>query len=151
MKITYKGDYALKAILDLCHFYGSNTVVPITDISQRQNIPVNFLEHIMLTLKKSGFVDSKRGIGGGFVLLKSPKEITIGDIVQVIEGPIEPIACAKCPSEADCGEEDICAFREVWLKVTKATTDIVDHVTFTDIMRRKKELDEINNEYMYYI
>ena len=140
MKITYKGDYALKAILDLSYYYDSGEVVPINDISKRQNIPEKYLEQIMLILKRAGYIDSKRGIGGGFLLLKSPQNITIGEIVRLIEGPIEPIICGKEPHHASCGEEDECAFREVWVKVTKAISSIVDDVTFAGIMRRNDEL-----------
>ena len=151
MKVTYKGDYALKTILDLSYFYDRNSVVPLVDIAKRQNIPENYLEQIMLKLKGSGYVDSKRGIGGGFFLAKSPKEITIGDVIRIIEGPIEPIACGKKYHDDSCGEESQCVFREVWLKVTDNISSVVDQVTFEDMMQRNDELKRQNQDYMYYI
>jgi Rrf2 family cysteine metabolism transcriptional repressor len=151
MKISYKGDYALKTILDLAYFYNGRLVVPLVDIARRQNIPENYLEQIMLSLKGSGYVGSKRGVGGGFFLAKSPKEITIGDIVRVMEGPIEPIACGKKIHDAGCGEEAQCAFREVWMKVTDSISTIVDQLTFDDMMQRNDELKKQNQDYMYYI
>ncbi len=151
MKITYKGDYALKAILDLSFYYGDNQVIPLSAISERQNIPVKYLEQIMLILKGAGFVDSKRGIGGGFFLLKSPENITIGEIVRLIEGPIEPIACGKKIHDSTCGEENTCAFREIWLDVNNAISQIVDSVTFAEIMKRTIALKEKESNYIYYI
>ncbi|MBN2104583.1 Rrf2 family transcriptional regulator [bacterium] len=150
MKITYKGDYALKAILDLSYRFDMGRVVPLADISRRQNIPEKYLEQIMLILKRAGYVESKRGIGGGFLLQKSPKAITVGEIVRLIEGPVEPIACGDAVYNC-CGEEETCAFREIWLKVTRAITDIVDTVTFEQIMKRTNELQQRHNGYTYQI
>lgn len=151
MKITYKGDYALKALLELAFDYEANKVVSLTDISKRQNIPVKYLEQIMLILKGAGFISSKRGIGGGFFLLKPPEEIILGDVVRLIEGPMEPIACGKRIHDYKCGEEDECVFREIWVNVTDAISAIVDHVTFADIMNRAKEMREKKTKYMYHI
>ena len=150
MKITYKGDYALKAILDLSYNFREGNAVPLADISKRQNIPEKYLEQIMLVLKRAGYVSSKRGIGGGFYLQKSPKELTLGEIIRVIEGSIEPIACGIENYDC-CGEEEKCAFREVWLKVTRAITDIVDTVTFEHMMKRTHELQQECNGYNYQI
>ncbi len=151
MKITYKGDYALKGILDLAYQYKHNTVVPLSDISRRQDAPEKYLEQIMLILKKTGIVGSKRGKGGGFFLLKGPKDITLGEVVRIIEGPIEPIACADCNKEVDCIDEKHCAFREVWTKVSAEISEIVDNITFQDIMQRTDELRRNETENMYYI
>ncbi|MBN1779565.1 Rrf2 family transcriptional regulator [bacterium] len=150
MKITYKGDYALKAILALSYNYDSGNVVPLVEISAQQDIPEKYLEQIMLILKRAGYVTSKRGIGGGFSLMKSPKEITLGEIIRVIEGSIEPIACGIREYDC-CGEEEKCVFREVWLKVTRAITDIVDTVTFEHLMKRSDELQEECGGYSYQI
>jgi len=151
MKITYKGDYALKSILDLSFHYGTGEVIPLSDISGRQNIPAKYLEQIMLVLKGAGYVNSRRGVGGGFSLAKPPQEITVGEIVRLIEGPIEPIACGKRDYDSDCGEEECCAFREVWLRVTDCVSAVIDRVTFADIMRRVQELREQQTGYLYQI
>jgi Rrf2 family transcriptional regulator, cysteine metabolism repressor len=150
MKITFKGDYALKAILDLSYRYGGNKAVSIATISKRQNIPAQYLEQIMLILKGAGFIDSKRGIGGGFFLKKPPEQIILGDVVRQVEGPIEPIACGKKIHDYSCGEENECVFREIWLNVTNAISEIVDHVTFADIMRMDMEMKS-RKGYMYDI
>lgn len=150
MKITYKGDYALKAILDLSYRYKESGAVSIADIAKRQNIPAQYLEQIMLNLKGAGIIDSKRGVGGGFFLKMPPEKIYLGEIVRLIEGPIEPIACGKKIHDYSCGEEDDCVFREIWVNVTEAISAIVDHVTFADIMRMDRE-NKHRKAYMYDI
>ena len=151
MKLTYKGDYALKAILDLCLHAHDGRVVPLTDIARRQDIPVPFLEQIMLILKKAGYVQSKAGKGGGFLLLKRSGDITLGEIIRLIEGPIEPIACGAINQPSGCAEAERCAFREVWVQMTDAISGIVDTVTFARIMRRTRELHEQRIENNYHI
>ena len=151
MKITFKGDYALKAILDLSFHFQSNKVIPLTDISKRNDIPLKFLEQIMLLLKNAGYVESKRGIGGGFILAKPPEDVTLGEIIRLIEGTIEPISCKNDNSASFCNDIKTCAFREIFVKVTDAISQIVDHVTFADMMKRTKELQTQNSAYMYQI
>lgn len=148
LKISNKSDYALKAILDLCYRYDSGETTSIFDISKRQNIPDMFLEQIMLLLKKSGVVLSKRGKGGGFLLNKNPKEIVIGEILRVVEGPIEPDALKY--SQPNKSYDQI-VFQEVWQKVTQAISDIVDSVSFADIMDRIDELKADKSEFNYMI
>ncbi|NQT26630.1 Rrf2 family transcriptional regulator [candidate division KSB1 bacterium] len=151
MKITFKGDYALKAILDLSMNSQNDEIVPLSIISRRQDIPLPFLEQIMLSLKKAGYVHSRAGKGGGFFLAKRPENITLGEIIRLIEGPIEPISCGVKNQPSGCAEEGRCAFREVWVQVTEVISDIVDTVTFDQIMVRTRELQEQRTEYSYHI
>ena len=133
MKITYKGDYALKAILDLSINYG-NGVITIQDISRQADIPIKFLEQVLLELKRGGFVESRRGKAGGYLLAKPPSQITVGDIVRFIDGPIEPIACAG-KKYSGCNEMYRCAFRKIWQSTARAISLIIDTVTFEDLAR----------------
>ena len=133
MQITYKGDYSLKAILFLSTHYNRD-IVTIHELAQKLDIPVKFLEQVLLGLKRGGFVDSKRGVKGGYFLAKHPKDIKIGDVVRFVDGPIEPIACAnrdKCYK--GCKEIDNCVFRDIWMEVEKATSNIVDNISFDDL------------------
>ena len=143
MKITYKGDYALKTVLDLALHYNQG-LVNIHDLAGRADIPVKFLEQILLDLKKGGFVESKRGINGGYFLARPPEEIKIGDVVRFIDGPIEPIPCASLKNTyKGCSDIYKCAFRPIWQDVTAAISGIVDNVTFGDIcdkMRTDKDV-----------
>jgi Rrf2 family protein len=151
MKITYKGDYALKAIFHLAKRYETGGVVPISEIAVANDIPRKFLEQIMLILKGAGLVDSRRGVGGGFFLRVPPDEILLGEVLRLIEGDIEPIACAKTPPEPCCAEIGACVFREIWVEVTAAVSAIVDHLTFADILRRQQEMRVLADGYTYEI
>jgi Rrf2 family protein len=131
MKITYRGDYALKAVLDLA-LYCDRGLVTIHEMAERIDAPVKFLEQILLDLKKGNFVESRRGKIGGFLLSRPPEEISVGDVVRFIDGPIEPIACVK-RGYANCGDAPKCVFKKVWQDVADATSNIVDHVTFAQL------------------
>ena len=141
MKITYKGDYALKALLDLALHYEQG-VLTINDIAKRIDAPVKFLEQVLLDLKKGGFVESKRGNVGGYQLARNPNEIILGEVVRYIDGPLEPIACVG-KGYSNCVDLGCCVFKGVWEKVARSTADIIDHVTFGDLATRvnvKKEI-----------
>ena len=141
MRITYKGDYALKALLDLAVHYESG-VSTINDIAKRIDAPVKFLEQVLLDLKKGGFVESKRGNVGGYHLAKDPAKITLGQVVRYIEGPIEPISCVE-KGYTKCSDLSCCLFRGIWQKVANATSGIIDNVTFGDLANQinaKKEI-----------
>ena len=129
MKITYKCDYALKAVLDLSLRYQEGEPVTIHSLASRIDAPVKFLERILSELKHGGLVVSKRGRIGGYFLAKAPRQIKVGDVVRLIEGPIEPISCVK-PFYPDCRETYQCVFRKIWQDVSRATSDIIDGVDF---------------------
>jgi Rrf2 family protein len=140
MKITYKGDYALKTILDLSLHYG-NGVVTIHELAKRADIPIKFLEQVLLDLKRGGFVESRRGKIGGYMLARPPSGIRLGEVIRFIDGPIEPIACAG-RSYSGCRDIYRCIFRRIWRDITRATSDMVDGLTFEELagrVRRHKE------------
>jgi Rrf2 family protein len=139
MRITYKGDYALKTILDLARHYG-NSPVTIHDLAKRADIPVKFLEQILLDLKRAGFVESRRGKIGGYLLARGPAEIKLGEVVRAVDGPIEPIACLGRKYDG-CREIDRCVLRNVWVQVAQATSKIIDNLTFEDLLKRAKKID----------
>ena len=147
MKITYKGEYGLRALLDLAARHGDGAVTPLTEIARRQTIPVKYLEQIMLRLKGAGYVASKRGAGGGFLLMRAPDEIRVGDVIRLLEGPLEPAGDRVVSNPDEVGR----ALQEVWGRVTESITGIVDSVTFADILRRAAELREEGAGYMYQI
>ncbi len=139
MKITYRGDYALKAILDLALNDGS--IVTIHDLAKRAQIPFKFLEQVLLDLKRGGFVESRRGKVGGYLLAKKPQEITIGEVIRFVDGPIEPIACIT-KDYSGCNDIYKCVFRHIWQDVGSAISGIVDNITFKDLVSQaqvKKE------------
>ncbi len=141
MKITYKGDYALKALLQLALIYyeTGDGVVSIGEIARFGDMPVKFLEQILLILRRGGFVKSKRGVRGGFALAREPKDITVGEVVRFIEGPIEPISCVQKEGYKGCKDLSSCIFRGVWKEVKEAVSLVVDTLTFEELAARHKE------------
>ena len=139
MKITYKGDYALKALLQLALHYNEGGVLSITEIAKLGDMPVKFLEQILLALRKGGFVNAKRGVRGGFALAHEPKDITVGEVIRFIEGPIEPISCVEEGHYKGCKDISCCIFRGVWKEVSHAISVVVDTLTFEELVIRYKE------------
>jgi len=140
MRITYKGDYALKTILDLSLHYGEEPV-NIPELAKRADIPVKFLEQILLDLKRGGFVESRRGKIGGYLLAKHPSEVKLGEVIRYIDGAIEPIGCVDKHYKG-CRDINRCVFRDVWVKVTESTSRIIDNITFEDLAKKAKSLDK---------
>jgi len=131
MRITYKGDYALKAVLDLALHYKKG-VVTIHDLAKHIDAPVKFLEQVLLDLKRGEFVESIRGKNGGYLLARPPAEIKLGEVMRYIDGPVEPIACLE-KDYSSCDDIFRCVFRKVWQEINKATKDIIDNITFNDL------------------
>lgn len=137
MKISYKGDYALKIILDLAMTYNQG-ITQIRDISKRQDIPERFLEQIITILKGAGYVKTMRGPKGGVYLAKEPGKITVGQIVRLIEGPTSPITCVSRSCHVKCNFENKCVFKDMWADVRDRINDVVDKVTFSDLVEKEK-------------
>lgn len=151
MKISPKIEYAFLAILELCFHYPKNTVVPLGEIAKKYNIPLPFLEQVMLVLKKTGYVTSKKGKKGGFVLARSPEKITLGEIFRALQGPIEIAECTGEEPVLACPQVPHCVVREVWQEVNCAVLQILDERTFSQLMKRALELREKQVDYIYYI
>jgi len=134
MNISVKGDYALKAIFDLAH-QGSARPVKIAEIAARQSIPQKFLELILAQLKQGGFVLSRRGAEGGYLLARPPEAIMIGDVLRFIEGPLSPADRTK-RSRRQAAESP---FAEVWKQVDRAVSEVIDKTTFAELVDRWSE------------
>ena len=150
MKISYKSDYALKTLLELALNYNKG-VVSINDLAKKGDIPYKFLEQVLLTLKKGGFVDSKRGMSGGYYLAKSPDNITLGEAIRFIEGPIEPLICASKKRYDECKDFNTCVLKDIWRQVYTATSMVIDSITFAELVRRAKAKQKGSPNYVYTI
>jgi Rrf2 family protein len=136
VKLSKKSEYALRALLELTLVHGKATLQR-HEITERQHIPVEFLEQILLALKRAGLLSSRRGMHGGYGLLKSPEEVTLGQVIRVLDGPLAPIGCVsktayqKC---RDCPYTDNprCPVQHVMGAVRDAIADILDHYTLAD-------------------
>ena len=132
MKISTKGRYALRLMLDLA-MHNDEGYISIKTISQRQGISEKYLEQIIKMLSKSGLVESTRGAQGGYKLLKEPKEYTVGEILRVTEGSLAPVACLE-GNDNTCDRREQCSTLFVWEKLQKAIDDVVDNITLADII-----------------
>ena len=141
MKLSKKGEYALRALIDvaLCSEKG---VVQAHEVARKENIPVKFLEQILLALKNGGILQSRRGVGGGYSLTRPADQITLGQVIRLMDGPIAPIGCASqtAPERCSCPDEATCGLRSVMLDVRNAISDVVDRITLADVCERAKEL-----------
>jgi Rrf2 family transcriptional regulator, cysteine metabolism repressor len=146
MRITYRGDYALKTILDLA-MHHRNSPVTINELAKRSDAPIKFLEQILLDLKRGGFVESRRGKVGGYLLARPPSQIKLGDVIRFVEGQLEPIACID-KNYKGCSQINKCALRDVWRKVAESTSRIVDNINFEELAKKNKGLD---SSFVYHI
>jgi Rrf2 family cysteine metabolism transcriptional repressor len=138
MKLSTKGRYGVKAMVDLAINQGE-TPVSIKSISERQNISEYYLEQLFLPLRKANLIKSTRGAQGGYVLNKLPGEITIGEIINVLEGPIEISDCVD--GGLSCSNGDSCATRLLWEKIRKSIDDVLDSTTLQDILDDYKNIN----------
>lgn len=136
MKVSYKGDYAIKTILSLTERYGEEPV-NIQTLATQSDIPIKFLEQILLALKSGDFVQSRRGKSGGYQLARHPSQISLGQVMRFIDGPIEPLACVDA-SYKGCADITGCVLRDVWRRVAESTAQIVDSVTFEKLAEKKR-------------
>lgn len=137
MNISVKGDYALKAIFDLAH-RGASGPVKIADIAARQKIPQKFLELILAQLKQGGFVQSRRGAEGGYLLARPADRIMVGEVLRFVEGPLSP---AEKTARGRGGRRgaDESPFSEMWQQVDRAVSDIIDRTSFAELAERWTE------------
>jgi Rrf2 family protein len=147
MKISFKGDYALKIILDLSINFDKEKVQKIKDISKRQDIPFKYLQQLVLQLRSAGYVKTKPGPQGGIFLAKKPKEITVGEIVRLIEGTTSPIACVNDISYDKCLDKPRCIFLPLWVEIKNKINQIVDNTTFDDLVKKYLEIQK-NYDYI---
>jgi Rrf2 family protein len=137
MNLSKRGEYALRALIDIgiAHELG-RPLLPISELAERERIPVKFLEQILLQLKEAGYLESKRGKHGGYLLRKSPRSIRIGDVVRLIDGPLAPIACVSKTAYAPCScpDEDHCGLRMLMLDVRNAIAHLLDRHTLAEVV-----------------
>lgn len=137
MKFSKKSEYGLRALLELTRAYGSTTLQR-HDIAARQHIPVEFLEQILLALKRAGLLSSKRGAKGGYSLIKQPKDITLGYVIRILDGPLAPIGCVSKTAYQKCSDcpyanRAHCPVQQVMGSVRDAIADILDNYSLADL------------------
>lgn len=141
MKLSFRGEYALRALLVLGQNYGSG-VIRIHTIAEQQNIPKGFLAQILTDLKSGRFVESRRGVAGGFQLARPPEEISLARVIRHIEGALAPVSCVSenFYKKCTCPDENICPIRSVMSEVRQAIINSLEKVTVADLCERSDQL-----------
>ncbi len=135
MKLSTKGKYGVRAVYEIAKSAGPGPLT-IREIAERQGISVSYLEQIMYRLGRAGLIESVRGPGGGYLLGKKPADLTIGDVVRALEGPIALSHCLEPGMSDDCNQADACVARMVWAKVGAKIEEALDSITFDDLLRQ---------------
>src|SRR5882724_3024375 len=141
MKLSVRGEYALRALLVLGLNY-DQSVVRIQTISEQQNIPKRFLEQILNDLKSGGIVQSRRGVAGGYRLAKRPEQISLATVVRHVEGALAPVSCVseRFYEKCSCPDETRCAIRAVMKEIREAVVRIAERVTVAQLCERWHKL-----------
>jgi Rrf2 family protein len=141
MRISTKGDYGVRALIELAHHYGEGPIQS-AEIAARQRIPEPYLDQLLTTLRKAGFIRSVRGPQGGHAMLLRPDEIRLSDVIRSLEGSLSPVSHLH-----DEGYQCRAA-HEVWHEVEEATERILDGVTIGDLATREREYDRVGGTYV---
>jgi Rrf2 family protein len=132
MRLSKKTDYALRVLFTLVERLGQGPV-SMSELAKRNDAPKRFLEHIMLDLKKRGWVASSPGCKGGYVLALAPEQITLGDVVRHFDGLLAPIGCVSVSHHEPCSQSPTCRFRRALLDIRNLTADYMDHATLARV------------------
>lgn len=139
VKLSTKGKYGVRAVYEVARHYGKGPIT-IKAISERQGISISYLEQILHKLGKAGLIESVRGPAGGYLLARKPAELTIGDIVRVLEGPIALSHCLEPGEEpGECCQTDDCVARMVWAKVGAKIEEALDSISFDDLLQQHQK------------
>ncbi len=140
MKFSKKSEYALRALIELTANYEQAVPVQRTQLANEQRIPLGFLEGILLSLKNAGILTSRRGVDGGYRLRKAPSDVTLGQVIRTLDGPLAPIGCVSQTAYQKCedcpyADKSACAIQSIMLEVRNAISAVLDHYTLEDFVR----------------
>ena len=140
MKLSTRARYGLKALIDL-GLHCETEAVSIQSIASRQNISDSYLEQLMAKLRKADIVTSVRGAQGGYILKRSPKDISVGDVLRALEGDLRPVDCLAIEDENEthCENADLCVTKYVWTRISESINDTVNSITLQDLLNQNKE------------
>ncbi len=136
MKLSTRARYGTRVLLELALHWGEGPIL-LKDIAQKQQIPLPYLQHLIGPLVKTGIIKTTRGKRGGISLLKPPKEVVLGEVVQLLEGSIAPVKCVDNPET--CPRSDLCVTRDIWEEVKKAIGTVLESVTLQELVERQRQ------------
>jgi Rrf2 family transcriptional regulator, cysteine metabolism repressor len=144
MKLSTKGRYGVKAMFELALHHGQDPV-SIKTIAEKQKISDYYLEQLFGSLRKAGLINSIRGAQGGYVLSRPPSEITVANILNVLEGPIEISDCLS-DDEMNCSRINYCATRLLWMKISDSVNDVIDSISLQDMINDYRNMQLLTNQ-----
>jgi len=140
MKLSTKGRYGLRAVLDLA-VHDTDEAVALSQIAERQGISMNYLEQLIPKLRKAGIVKGIRGAQGGYILAKPADKISTGDILRALEGDLNPVDCAEITNgESTCSNSDTCVTKYVWKRISDSINDAVDGIMLSELVEESKRV-----------
>jgi Rrf2 family protein len=135
MRIGSKGHYGVRAMVALAQAYGSGPL-STSEIADREGLSASYLEQLLMQLRRAGLVGGSRGARGGYVLAREPAQVTVGDVVRALEGPVELLACASELLDPSCCEKETsCPSRVVWQRMKASISQVLDNTTLADLCR----------------
>ncbi|HUT65469.1 MAG TPA: Rrf2 family transcriptional regulator [Spirochaetota bacterium] len=140
VRLSTRGRYSARIMLELALRFGNGPVL-LKEIAKTQGISVGYLEHIMPPLKAAGLVRSSRGAHGGYTLARQPSEITLGEVVRVVEGSMSLVECVVAPKI--CSRSDLCVTRDVWGRVSEKIAEVLNAITLEEMVDRQKEKPQV--------
>ena len=147
MKLSTRGQYGTRAMLELALLYGQGPVL-LKDVASRQDIPTSYLENLMGALRAAGLIATVRGMHGGYYLAKPPSEIRLSQIIAALEGSVAPVECVDDPRR--CHRTESCVARDIWSEVKQAIEGVLESITLEDLARRYRE-KQLTGSSRYYI
>jgi Rrf2 family transcriptional regulator, cysteine metabolism repressor len=141
MILSTKGRYGLKAMYELGLQYGKGPI-PLKVIAERQRIPENYLEQLIAILRKAGLVKSVRGAQGGYLMLRPPDEVTVGQVILALEGPLAAAECVADSNSPKCRLSEGCVTRSVWEKIGVSINTVIDNITLQHMIDEQQPLNE---------
>ncbi|MEW6033238.1 MAG: Rrf2 family transcriptional regulator [Chloroflexota bacterium] len=147
MKISTRGQYGTRALVDLALHYGEGSVL-LKDIARRQGVSVRYLQHLLTPLIRAAIIKSVRGAHGGVALARPPEEIRLGEVIGLLEGSMAPVECVDDP--ATCSRHAECVARDVWTELKRVMNGVLDSTTLHDLAERQRQKERAE-EPMYYI
>ena len=141
MKLTTKGRYGLRAVIDLA-VYAKDEPVSLAAVAERQNISISYLEQLIAKLKKAEIVQSTRGAQGGYTLAKAPEEISVGAILRALEGNLNPVDCVEANGDTACESSDFCVTKYVWKRISDSINDTVDAIFLSELIEESDKVKQ---------
>ena len=146
MRISTRGDYGIRALIELAHHYGEARPTQSAEIALRQRVPESYLEQLLTTLRKAGFIRSVRGPQGGHALIRDPRGLPVSEVIEALEGSIIIVDCLNDGSS--CSKNGGCAQHSMWSDVREAILGVLDNTTIADLAGRDRAAHAVGTRYV---